>query len=201
MQGNVDADPTAARLVAELAASMDEGSGYRTVKEAQEYLAQHLNVSHHHHGGYGGGGPGGYHGGGGPPGMSGSAAGAGGGPTPEQRLAALRNMLRKDLLPHVGTDPLKKALYLGHMVSRLIRCSIGLRPLDDRDSYVNKRLDAPVNFSMSWRCPHLPCPSGKAREGAPPRNQKFDQKVHPRSGDKPPRGVRPRIPGIPDHFS
>ena len=25
-------------------------------------------------------------------------------------------------------------------------------------------------------------------------NQKFDQKVHPRSGDKPPRGVRPDVP-------
>jgi DNA-directed RNA polymerase beta subunit len=29
------------------------------------------------------------------------------------------------------------------MVNRLLRCHLGLRPLDDRDSYVNKRLDTP----------------------------------------------------------
>jgi DNA-directed RNA polymerase II subunit RPB2 len=29
------------------------------------------------------------------------------------------------------------------MVNRLLRCYLGLRPLDDRDSYVNKRLDTP----------------------------------------------------------
>jgi DNA-directed RNA polymerase II subunit RPB2 len=43
----------------------------------------------------------------------------------------------------VGPDFLKKALYIGHMTARLIECSLGLRQLDDRDSYVNKRLDTP----------------------------------------------------------
>lgn len=54
-----------------------------------------------------------------------------------------RNMLRKDLLPHVGNSLESKAVFLGYMTSRLIRCVIGLRPLDDRDSYINKRLDTP----------------------------------------------------------
>jgi DNA-directed RNA polymerase II subunit RPB2 len=54
-----------------------------------------------------------------------------------------RNMLRKDLLPHVGNSLESKAVFLGYMTARLIRCVIGLRPLDDRDSYINKRLDTP----------------------------------------------------------
>lgn len=54
-----------------------------------------------------------------------------------------RNMLHRDFLPHVGPVLSDKALFLGYMTSRLIQCVIGLSPLDDRDSYINKRLDSP----------------------------------------------------------
>jgi DNA-directed RNA polymerase II subunit RPB2 len=54
-----------------------------------------------------------------------------------------RNMLCKDLLPHMGNSLESKAVFMGYMMSRLIRCVIGLNPLDDRDSYINKRLDTP----------------------------------------------------------
>ena len=30
---------------------------------------------------------------------------------------------------------------MGYMVNKLISCSLGRLPLDDRDSYVNKRID------------------------------------------------------------
>ena len=99
---------------------MDESASVRCQRSAQDYLAMHLAMPHMQAG-----------------------AGGSGGPTQAQRLATLQNVLRKDLLPHVGPEPLKKALYLGHMVGRLLRCYLGLRPLDDRDSYVNKRLDTP----------------------------------------------------------
>jgi DNA-directed RNA polymerase II subunit RPB2 len=112
-------DPISALLETELVGCLDEGSSIRTQQAAQEYLAAHLTLPHHHqqhqqqH------------------------------PSDAHRMGVLRSVLRKDLLPHVGQEPLKKALYIGHMIGRLMRCYLGLRPLDDRDSYVNKRLDTP----------------------------------------------------------
>jgi DNA-directed RNA polymerase II subunit RPB2 len=59
------------------------------------------------------------------------------------RLNILRNVLEKEFLPHVGKDFNKKALYLGYMVNKLIKCFLGLKEFDDRDSYINKRIDTP----------------------------------------------------------
>ena len=59
------------------------------------------------------------------------------------KLAALENVLRKDLLPHAGPDLKRKAMYLGHMVYKLVMCINGHAALDDRDSYINKRVDTP----------------------------------------------------------
>jgi DNA-directed RNA polymerase II subunit RPB2 len=109
-------DPAAGQLADALVGSMDDGSSIRSTRLAQEYLAQHLAVPHHQQ-----------H-------VNLSA---------EHRAATLRNVLRKDFLPHVGPELLCKALYLGHMVRRLLRCQLGLCPVDDRDSYINKRLDTP----------------------------------------------------------
>ncbi len=109
-------DPAAEALVRELAGCMDEANSVRTQAEANAYLLQHMH-SHGH-----------------PREVSSSSP---------QRAAALRNVLKKDFLPHVGTEPHKKALYLGYMVGKLLRCYMKLSPLDDRDSYINKRLDTP----------------------------------------------------------
>ena len=62
---------------------------------------------------------------------------------PENKIKIIKDILRKDFLPHVGDSFKKKALYLGSMVSKLIRCSLNIIPLDDRDSYINKRIDTP----------------------------------------------------------
>ena len=63
--------------------------------------------------------------------------------TQSSKIAALENVIRKDLLPHAGTDLKKKAMYLGYMVSKLVACINGRATLDDRDSYINKRVDTP----------------------------------------------------------
>lgn len=60
-----------------------------------------------------------------------------------QRINIIRNILEKEFLPHVGKDFQKKALYLGYMVNKLIKCFLGLKEFDDRDSYINKRVDTP----------------------------------------------------------
>lgn len=50
------------------------------------------------------------------------------------------DVLENDLFPHC---PLKdhKIYFLGYMALRLLRCSLGFDGQDDRDSYLNKRID------------------------------------------------------------
>ena len=59
------------------------------------------------------------------------------------KVDVVTHMLEHELFPHIGTDLYLKAIYLGYMVKKLIRCYMGEWSLDDRDSYVNKRIDTP----------------------------------------------------------
>lgn len=60
-----------------------------------------------------------------------------------QKQLHLKNLLQNNFLPHVEGPPIKKAYYLGYMLNRLLRVFLKRLPLDDRDSYVNKRIDLP----------------------------------------------------------
>jgi DNA-directed RNA polymerase II subunit RPB2 len=57
---------------------------------------------------------------------------------------ARKAVLQKNFLPHMsqqkGTES-EKAYFLGYMVNKLLRCSLGRITEDDRDHYSNKRLD------------------------------------------------------------
>jgi DNA-directed RNA polymerase II subunit RPB2 len=59
------------------------------------------------------------------------------------KLDYVRTVVSRDILPHAGRCFASKALYLGYMIRRLLRCVLGLDDPDDRDSYVNKRVDTP----------------------------------------------------------
>ena len=109
-------DLAGAAVARELSGCMDEASCVRTQQQAHDYLLAHMHTHGHPR----------------------EIASTG-----PHRAATLRNVLKKDFLPHVGPDSHKKALYLGYMVSRLMRSYLKLAPLDDRDSYINKRLDTP----------------------------------------------------------
>ncbi|CAN0089848.1 DNA-directed RNA polymerase II subunit RPB2-like isoform X1 [Lampetra fluviatilis] len=66
------------------------------------------------------------------------------GVTKEKRIKYARDILQKEMLPHVGVSDFcetKKAYFLGYMVHRLLLAALGRRELDDRDHYGNKRLD------------------------------------------------------------
>lgn len=66
------------------------------------------------------------------------------GVTKEKRIKYAREILQKEMLPHVGVSDFcetKKAYFLGYMVHRLLLAAIGRREVDDRDHYGNKRLD------------------------------------------------------------
>ena len=55
----------------------------------------------------------------------------------------LRNNIKNDFLPHVGKNYRRKALYLGYMIRKMIRIYLGYESYDNRDSYMNKRIDTP----------------------------------------------------------
>jgi DNA-directed RNA polymerase II subunit RPB2 len=50
------------------------------------------------------------------------------------------DVLANDLYPHCQTSK-QKLYFLGYAVFRLLKASTGLTPQDDRDSYLNKRID------------------------------------------------------------
>lgn len=76
-------------------------------------------------------------------------------PTDEDRRVMVGDVLRRDFLPHIGQtqDSLKnKGLYLAYCTKSLLDTYIGKRSVDDRDSYVHKRIDTPgVLLSMLFR--------------------------------------------------
>jgi len=55
----------------------------------------------------------------------------------------MRNNITNDFLPHVGKNYRRKALYLGYMIRKMIRIYLGYESYDNRDSYMNKRIDTP----------------------------------------------------------
>lgn len=59
----------------------------------------------------------------------------------KQRRMDLINQLRNNFLPHVQNNTRSKVQYLGYMVNKLLSCVIGRESPDDRDSYINKRID------------------------------------------------------------
>jgi DNA-directed RNA polymerase II subunit RPB2 len=79
------------------------------------------------------------------------------GVTKEKRIKYAKEILQKEMLPHVGISEhceTKKAVsggralctfleqyFLGYMVHKLLLTALGRREVDDRDHYGNKRLD------------------------------------------------------------
>ena len=58
-------------------------------------------------------------------------------------IDVLRVNIINDFLPHVGKNYRRKALYLGFMIRKMIRIYLGYDIYDNRDSYMNKRIDTP----------------------------------------------------------
>lgn len=72
------------------------------------------------------------------------ARGAKPGITEKNRINYAKDILHKEMLPHISVSSdcgRKKAFFLGYMVHRLAMTVLGRREPDDRDHYGNKRLD------------------------------------------------------------
>ena len=59
----------------------------------------------------------------------------------DYRFKYTYDLLIKDILPHVGDNVKRKAFYIGYMVNKLIKSYLKIIPYDDRDSFLNKRVD------------------------------------------------------------
>ena len=103
-------------LIEYLKGCVNEGNFVQTRIQALEYLSKYLNIS-----GY-------------PKEII---------QNKNKRISIVLDILKNDLLPHVGERLEDKALYIGFMLRKLLECFTGLREFDDRDSYLNKRVDTP----------------------------------------------------------
>ena len=62
----------------------------------------------------------------------------------EKRLKFARDIMQKELLPHISQtegSETRKAFFLGYMVHRMLQVVLGRREPDDRDHFGKKRLD------------------------------------------------------------
>ena len=65
-----------------------------------------------------------------------------------QKRINIMNLLENNFLPHLESNLTTKAYYLGLMINKLLRTSLERISLDDRDSYINKRIDLPGDLLM-----------------------------------------------------
>ena len=55
----------------------------------------------------------------------------------------LEHLLKNNFLPHINNNLQTKAYYLGYMINKLLKCRLGYIEPDDRDNYINKRIELP----------------------------------------------------------
>jgi DNA-directed RNA polymerase II subunit RPB2 len=61
----------------------------------------------------------------------------------QQKRMHLMTLLNRDILPHITGGLAYKAYYICYMVNKILKCYLGKTDPDDRDSFVNKRVDTP----------------------------------------------------------
>ena len=74
----------------------------------------------------------------------------------EKKINYVKSCILKEYLNHLGDDSQKKIYFTGNMVNKLIKCYMGTIPLDDRDSYTNKRFETPGYLlgNLTYQCIH-----------------------------------------------
>jgi len=60
-----------------------------------------------------------------------------------EKRSHLMDLLKNSFLPHIEGGLIYKGFYIGYMINRLLQCKLGRIDVDDRDSFVNKRVDLP----------------------------------------------------------
>jgi len=104
------------KLINELAATIEDASDIYTQEDAITYLTKYIGIT---------GKPKEYL------------------EKPEITRNVIFQIIKNDFLPHVGQNLCRKAAYLGYMVRKLLNTYLGYKKLDNRDSYIHKRIDTP----------------------------------------------------------
>ncbi len=65
-----------------------------------------------------------------------------------QKKMHLLHLLKTSFIPHIDGGFKEKAYYLAYMINKLLKVYLGITKVDDRDSYVNKRIDLPGDLLM-----------------------------------------------------
>jgi DNA-directed RNA polymerase II subunit RPB2 len=65
-----------------------------------------------------------------------------------QQQEYIKSILENDLLPHINGSLIVKGKYLGYMCNCLLQCILGRIAPDDRDSFINKRIDLPGPLTL-----------------------------------------------------
>ena len=63
------------------------------------------------------------------------------GDSEQDKINLINNIIIKNLFPHLGDNNIKKAYYLGLMTNKLLQNVLGKTEPDDRDSFINKRIE------------------------------------------------------------
>ncbi|ARF11367.1 DNA-directed RNA polymerase subunit beta [Klosneuvirus KNV1] len=66
----------------------------------------------------------------------------------KEKRIHLTQLLKDSFLIHMPGTFVEKAYYIGFMINRLLQCYLGRIPPDDRDNYINKRVDLPGQLMM-----------------------------------------------------
>lgn len=61
----------------------------------------------------------------------------------EKKIAYIKEIIKNDFLPHLENNIINKQYFIGYMINKLLNCFTGRIEFDDRDSYINKRIDLP----------------------------------------------------------
>lgn len=64
----------------------------------------------------------------------------------QQKRLHLQNLLETGFLPHMENGIFYKGAYLCYAIHRMLNCYLGRTQKDDRDAYINKRIDMPGNL-------------------------------------------------------
>jgi len=66
----------------------------------------------------------------------------------QQKKIHLKSLLNTSFIPHIESSLKEKAFYLGYMINKLLNVYMGRAQVDDRDSYINKRVELPGDLLM-----------------------------------------------------
>src|SRR3989344_7025137 len=100
----------------------------------------------------------------------------------EKQKQHLLTLLQTNLFPHIKGD---KIYYLGYVINKLLKVYLGRRPEDERDSYINKRIDLPGQLMFDLFKQQFKKALGECKKYFDSRNKSFETPINVISVYKP----------------